>query len=358
MANCPNCGHDLTGSTVGFCVSCGQPRTGPDSVTAPRRAAAYDPGSPYDAPRAQNPYAAPRGQDPYAAPSVPEPYAMPPAQNPYATLPPQDPYAAPGQNPYGAARTQDPYGPAYSSLPAYGSPAPDSFPGRRAGHQKSQPPRRALIIALVAIVVLAGGGAGAYLLSHRKASGVATASQTQGGGASAPATPSPAAPQSSSSQPAPPSATSEKDQVTKFQSAVRGSAKARALVTTAVPQVASCATPPATGVTQLQEAITDRQRVTATLSGLPVSQIPGGGAMRADLGKVLQLSVTADHDFISWMRNPATVQTCPGSTATDASYAAGVQASQLAVQAKEQFLALWNPLAKKFGLPTYTTLDI
>jgi hypothetical protein len=214
-----------------------------------------------------------------------------------------------------------------------------------------------LIIALVVIVVLAGGGGGAYLLSHHKAGRVATASQTQGGTSSS-ATPSPAAPQSSASQQAPPPASSEKDQVTRFQSAVRGSAKARALVTTAVPQVASCATPPATGITQLQEAITDRQRVTATLSGLPVSRIPSGEAMRADLGKVLQLSVSADHDFITWMKNPATVATCPGSTATDASYAAGVQASQQAVQAKEQFLALWNPLARKFGLPTYTTLDI
>jgi hypothetical protein len=356
MANCPNCGHDLTGSSVPFCVSCGQPLPGADTVTAQRPAPAYDPGSPYGAPRAQDPYAAPRAQDPYAASGGLDPYA-----DLYAVPAGQNPYAGPGQSPYGATRAQDPYTPAYSSPPAYGSPPPDSLPGRRGGHQKSRSPRRALVIALVAMVVLAGGGAGAYLLSHHKASGVATASQTQGASASAP--PSPAAPQSSSpqsssSQQAPPPATSEKEQVTRFQSAVRGSAKARALVTTAVPQVASCATPPATGIAQLQKAITDRQRVTATLSGLPVSQIPNGEAMRADLGKVLQLSVTADHDFISWMKNPATVATCPGSTATDANYAAGVQASQQAVQAKEQFLALWNPLAKKFVLPTYTTLDI
>jgi hypothetical protein len=209
----------------------------------------------------------------------------------------------------------------------------------------------------VAIVVL--GGAGAYVLMHHKASGVATASQTQGS-ASAPAPQDSPSPQSSSSssssQQAAPS--SEKDQVTQFGSAVRGSAKARALVTTAVPQVASCATTPAAGIAQLQQAITERQHITATLSGLPVSQIPNGQAMRADLGKVLQLSVTADHDFISWMQDPATVQSCPGSTTTDAHYAAGVQASQQAAHAKEQFLALWNPLAKRFGQPTYTTLDI
>jgi hypothetical protein len=58
------------------------------------------------------------------------------------------------------------------------------------------------------------------------------------------------------------------------------------------------------------------------------------------------------------MQNPATVAGCPGSTATDAHYAAGVQASGQAVQAKKQFLALWNPLARKFGQPTFTTLDI
>jgi hypothetical protein len=205
----------------------------------------------------------------------------------------------------------------------------------------------------VAIAVLGGGGA--YVLMHHKASGVATAGQTQNG-AGSPATQSPASPPSPSSQQAPPS--SEKDQVTKFLSAVRGSATARSLVTTAVPQVADCATPPATGIAQLQQAVTDRRKITAGLSGLPVSRIPNGRAMRADLGKVLQLSITADHDFITWMQDPATAQGCPGGTATDASYAAGVQASQQAVQAKKQFLALWNPLAKQFGRPTYTTLDI
>jgi hypothetical protein len=352
MTSCPNCGHDLSGSAASFCGSCGQPvpGAGRDTVTAARPTPPYDPGSPY---------AAPGTQDPYAPAPAQDPYAPPPAQDPYGTTAPygaSSPYGTPV--PYQSPPSYEPL-PRPETFPASAEPLPPPPGGpprrpRRAARQKSRPARNILIIALVAIVVL--GGAGAYVLMHHKASGVTTASQTQGS-ASAPAPRNSPSPQSSSSSPqAPPS--SEKDQVTQFGSAVRGSAKARALVTTAVPQVASCAATPAAGITQLHQAISERQHITATLSGLPVSQLPNGRAMRADLRKVLQLSVTADHDFISWMQDPATVQSCPGSTATDAHYAAGVQASQQAVQAKEQFLALWNPLAKRFGQPTYTTLDI
>jgi hypothetical protein len=369
MTNCPNCGHDLSQSAVRFCVACGQPLPGDssDTVTAQRPAPPYG-ADPYAALPAQDPYAAPLAGDPYAAPPAGDPYAAPRAQDPYGVAPAEYPYSVPpAQEPYPGYDAPPMYDdprvfdalPSYGSPPpqgtlAYAPPPPDSPHGRRAGHQKSRSPRNALIIGLVAVVVL-GGGAGAYVLLHHKASGVAAASRTQSG-ASTPATQSTASPQPSSSQQAPPS--SEQDQVTQFLPAVQGSASARALVATAVPQVASCATPPSAGIAKLQQAVTDRQHVTATLSGLPVSQIPNGQTMSADLASVLRLSITADHDFISWMQDPATVQGCPGGTATDASYAAGLQASAQAVRAKKQFLALWNPLAKKFGHPTYTTLDI
>lgn len=115
---------------------------------------------------------------------------------------------------------------------------------------------------------------------------------------------------------------------------------------------------PAAGITRLEQAITDRKDVLATMSGLPVSGIPAGQSMRADLESVLHLSISADRDFIGWMQDPQSTQNCPASTAQDASYSAGLAASSQAMQAKDQFLAVWNPLAEQFHLPTYTTLDI
>jgi hypothetical protein len=221
-------------------------------------------------------------------------------------------------------------------------------PPQRRGRGETRPARRSLIIALVALVVLAGGGAGGYVLLHHK-TGAATETSHDQKDTSSSAARSPASPATS---------TTEQAQLTQFLAAVRGSVTARTLVTTAVPQVGACTMTPATGITQLQQAITDRQNVLAMMSGLPVSAIPGGQAMRADLGNILQISITADRDFIGWMQDPQSTQGCPASTAQDADYAAGLQASTQAMQAKKQFLALWNPLAQQFGEPTYTTLNI
>lgn len=80
--------------------------------------------------------------------------------------------------------------------------------------------------------------------------------------------------------------------------------------------------------------------------------------LRLDLGQVLQISIDADRDFISWMQDPQAMQGCPNGTAPDSDYAAGLQASSRAIAAKKEFLAMWNPLAQQFQLPTCTSLDI
>jgi hypothetical protein len=200
----------------------------------------------------------------------------------------------------------------------------------------------------VALVILAGGGTVAYVMLHHKSPASAGTGHDQNG-ANSPTAQGPASPAVSSS---------EQDQLTQFLAAVRGSVTARTLVKTAVPQVGACTIATSTGITQLHQAITDRQDVITMMSGLSVSAIPGGQSMRTDLGNVLQLSINADRDFIGWMQDPQATQDCPTGTAQDGYYNAGLRASSLAVQAKKQFLALWNPLAEQFQLPTYTALDI
>jgi uncharacterized membrane protein len=230
--------------------------------------------------------------------------------------------------------------------PPAAAPRPPQRP--RPGRTRPARRRRSVIIALVILVVLAGGGAGTYVLLRHKTSAATETSHSQKD-ATSPTAQTPASPATPAT---------EQDQLTQFLPAVQGSVVARTLVTTAVPQVGACTMTPATGITQLQQAITDRQNVLAMMSGLPVSAIPGGQAMRTDLGNVLQLSITADRDFIGWMQDPQTTQNCPASTTQDADYTAGLQASTQAMQAKQQFLALWNPLAQQFGQPTYTTANI
>lgn len=211
--------------------------------------------------------------------------------------------------------------------------------------------RRGGLIALVIIVILAGGGAGAYALirqQHDRGSAAA------GGTGQAAANSTTAAPASSS----PASSASEQQQLSRFLAVVQGSASARNLVKTAVPQVGTCAMSPADGAAQLQQAISDRQGLLTTIAALQVSAIPSGETMRADLAGVLNLSIAADSDFTQWMQDPQSTQGCPSSTSADAAYTAGYQASRQAQQAKAAFLALWNPLARQFGQPTFTTADI
>ena len=79
--------------------------------------------------------------------------------------------------------------------------------------------------------------------------------------------------------------------------------------------------------------------------------------MLADLNRVLRRSITADHGFTGWMQD-IQAAACPVNTSTDASYQQGLSASARAVTAKKEFLALWNPIARKFGQPTFTPSQI
>jgi hypothetical protein len=204
-----------------------------------------------------------------------------------------------------------------------------------------------MIIALVALAILAAGGIGAYALIHGNSHASAAPIHHP---KLADSTPTPTA--------ASPAPSAEQNQLQQFLVVIRESASARTLVKAAVRQIGVCAMTPATGITQLQQAITERQNALATLGRLQVSAIPGGQVMRTSLGNVLQLSIAADRDFTAWMQDPRTTRNCPASTAQDAHYAAGVQTSAQAVQAKQQFLSQWNGLASQSGLPTFSTLDI
>jgi len=230
----------------------------------------------------------------------------------------------------------------------------DPGPPRPPGRAKTPPGRRGLLIGLVILVTFAGGGSAAYAMLHQKSAASAGTGHRRNAAGNSAAPASPAA--SSSAFPA--ASASEQGQLTQFLAFVRASATARTLVKTAVPQVAACTMTPADGITQLQQAITDRQNVITAMDALSVSAIPDGQSMRTDLGNVLQLSINADRDFIGWMQDPQSTLACPASTAPDTDYHTGLQVSAQAVQAKNDFLAIWNPLARQFQLPTYAQIDI
>lgn len=226
---------------------------------------------------------------------------------------------------------------------------PGTDPVQPRSRRQRRPAGSTMIIALVALAILAAGGIGAYALIHDNSHASAAPIHHR---KLADSTPTPTL---TAASPAP---SAEQNQLQQFLGVIRQSASARTLVKAAMRQIGVCAMTPAGGITQLQQAITERQNALATLGRLQVSAIPGGQGMRTSLGDVLQLSIAADRDFTAWMQDPRTTRHCPASTAQDAHYAAGVQTSAQAMQAKQQFLSQWNGMAGQYGLPTFSTLDI
>jgi len=349
---------------------CGRPRSGPVRVCTAC-------GAPFpEAVSTETPVEEP----PAIAPHLPVTSDQPDTVAAY--YPPGSGQAAPeqlgtpaGQQPAGHAAEDDPFGDIFA--PRGGERgAPPSPPGPAGAYQGYQgadprnlpppapPPRgrgKAVIAVLAAVVVLAAGGGVAFWLTHRHQAHGALAAPTT---ATSTAPQSPATPSGSAtpSGPATPSASpgtgSEQAEVTQITPEIQQSASARKTVLRATGAVGKCAMVPSTGISLMNQAISQRQAAIGRMGSLSVNAIPNGPAMLTDLRQVLQHSITADQDFIGWMQDIQDTGTCPVSTSTDASFQAAGRADTLAVKAKKKLLALWNPIARKFGQPTFTSSEI
>lgn len=236
-----------------------------------------------------------------------------------------------------------------------------------------EPRRHSLVIAVVSVIILAGGGAGAAVLLRHQGSQPASYSSgssaaprvsvTRPGSPSASASSGPSASASASTAAGAGASASAGPEQTQLQlmavaAQIQQSVPARSAVLTATQDVSACTMTPGKGIAMMNHAVSVRQAIIARLGTLPVSAVPGGQRLLADLGRLLRLSVRADQDFIGWMQDMRNSGSCPVSLAADASYQAAVQVSGQASTAKKRFLGLWNPLASQFGQPTFTASQI
>jgi len=346
MIFCTACGHPRTGPAR-FCTACGAPL--PDAVST-------------EAPVAEPP---PPPSSRHQPDTVGAYY--PPGGGQAA---PEQPGTPAGQQSAGHAAEDDPFGDIFA--PRGGERgAPPSRPGPADAYQgyESAGPRdprtptprggrgKAVLAVLAAVAVLAAGGGAAFWLTHRHQAHGALAAPTAAT-STVPATPtSSATPSGSATSSASPGTGSEQAEVTQITPEIQQSASARKTVVSATGAVGACTMVPATGIGLMDQAISQRKTVIGRLGPLSVNVIPHGRAMLADLRRVLQLSITADRGFVGWMHD-IQAATCPVNTLTDASYQRAFRASARAVTAKKEFLALWNPIARKFGQPTFTPSQI
>jgi eukaryotic-like serine/threonine-protein kinase len=238
--------------------------------------------------------------------------------------------------------------PAASPVPPWDSraaaPAPRRPPGR--------PPRRGWLIAVAAAAVLASVGAGAFV-AGKIGPGHGGAPPASGGtspaGATSPLT-SPAASSATATQL--PGATA----MATLGSYLARSASVRSTIQTAIDGVQQCSESPSSGETTLQQAIDTRQDILNALPTLSVSGLPSGTQLVSTLTTTMQDSIAADKDYQSWMRDFASSGSpCGSNPSQDSNYAAAVNVSGAATTAKTAFVAIWNPMAARYGQPVYSS---
>jgi hypothetical protein len=116
----------------------------------------------------------------------------------------------------------------------------------------------------------------------------------------------------------------------------------------ALERLRACTGTSAALATVRQVTDTRREQV-SRLEGLAVGALDDGPALKERLSEALAASLSADERFLAW----ATGQDgdCREGSTEGADYRDGLSFSEKATAAKRRFLALWNPLAARYGLP-------
>lgn len=134
------------------------------------------------------------------------------------------------------------------------------------------------------------------------------------------------------------------------QNIVAESAQVRPGVGNAVNAISSCGDIQG-AVATLQNAAQTRHTLLTQASGLTVTAIPNGAAVRQNLVRALDNSATADQDYAAWGRDVLAGGFCQGTAPLDGNYSAATNSDQNATNAKQQFASVWNPTAQALGLP-------
>lgn len=125
------------------------------------------------------------------------------------------------------------------------------------------------------------------------------------------------------------------------------SAASRTALRDAINQVGTCVN--LSGATsQLQAVVNQRVSEYGRASALPTSALPDGTTVKSALIAALSGSLKADRDYLIWAQQQADDGCVPSDQSS--AYNAAFTASQLANDAKEAFVQLWNPVAARYGI--------
>jgi eukaryotic-like serine/threonine-protein kinase len=233
------------------------------------------------------------------------------------------------------------------------SPVPP-WDSRAVAPARRRPARRSWLIAVAAAAVLISAGAGA-LVAGKIGAGHGTAPASPGAsgqaGSAGPTTSSAANATSPASSAQPPGRAA----MASLGTYLARSASVRSTIQSAIDGVRGCSESPAAGEATLQHAIDTRQDILNALPSLSVSGLPRGTELVSTLTTTMQDSVTADKDYQSWMKDFASSGSpCGSDPSQDPNYADAVNVSNATTTAKSAFLAIWNPMAPRYGQQVYS----
>ncbi|OIK24279.1 hypothetical protein [Streptomyces malaysiense] len=226
---------------------------------------------------------------------------------------------------------QPPYDPPRSTYTRYDD-GQDERPRRR--------PSKAPMIAAVGVgIVVVGVGAGALLSMGGGSSGGTDGSKTVAATS--------AAPQSSV-----PAADPARAQAVELDKLLADSGSSRAAVIKAVADVKQCANLDG-AATDLRGASGQRRQLVTRLGKLGVDKLPDNAALTTALTKAWQASAAADNHYAAWAEQVkgGGKKTChKGHAKSTGETQAGNRESGTASQQKVKAAALWNVIARKYGL--------
>jgi len=310
----------------------------------------YQQGSPYPPPPG-NPYPPgnqfpPTGAFQQAAP----PQAWGPAPTGAMPAAPGQPgYPVGGYSPQGGTYQEFPpgqfgpdvqYGP--DGMPLPGGPPSGGAPGGQ-GLLGKLPFKRPLVpvavgAGVVVIVVVA------LALSSQGGSSSNTSAAGTGAGAG------PAASTSTGT-----TTVSQQQAASSLSGLLQQSGSDRASVSAAVVDVEGCGNSLAKDVQVFNNDAANRHTLLSKLAQLPGRSALSPG-MISDLTTAWQASATVDTDLAKWAQDQ--VGHCKKGNTKDPNYTATIPFDSQATNAKNAFVQLWNPFAKKDGLPTRQSSDL
>jgi hypothetical protein len=202
-----------------------------------------------------------------------------------------------------------------------------------------------VVIAVLAVLVV-GLGTAVALTSSKKQPVVATASTGAARTSTTTTTTTP-----------PPTAAptnTEQQEATVLQGLLQQSTGDRSQVVAAYDDINQCGSDQGLSEDEqiMNQAQTSRQNLVNQLTSLNLNALPPG--LITDLTNAWNASASADGYYAGWAADESSnINGCTNEDTGDSNYQAASSSDTQATDAKEAFVALWNPVATQFNLTQY-----